>query len=149
MTPGEPITVLCADDNEQVGLALRHWLSRAGRYVWLGHLLSADHLVHEVQRLRPRIVLLDLDMPGAEPLATLGELSKVCPDARVVVFTGHVRLDLIERTMEAGGWGYVSKNDGERHLTAAIEAVLQGELYMSPEAHGMLAGPEHPRAAEG
>jgi DNA-binding NarL/FixJ family response regulator len=141
MTADDPITVLCADDNEQVGQALRQWLSRGDRYRWVGYLPSADRLVEEVRRLRPRIVLLDIDMPGADPLRELKALVECCPDSRVVIFTGHVRLDFIERAMEAGGWGYVSKNDGEKHLTAAMEAALQDELYMSPEAHGVLGGP--------
>lgn len=148
MTPAGRITVLCADDNEQVGEALRQWFSRAERYRWVGHLPSADDLVGEVQRLRPDIVLLDIDMPGADPLAALEQLTQLCPESRVVVFTGHVRLDFIERAMEAGGWGYVSKNDGEQHLAAAMQAAVRGELYMSPEAHGVLGGRRHWAADE-
>lgn len=135
-----PLTVLCADDNEQVGEALRQWLARQESFRWVGHLPTADRLPDEVSRLDPDIVVLDIDMPGRNPFEACAEVARRAPRSRVVVFSGHVRLDLIERAIESGAWAYVSKNDGESHLSAAMSTAAEGELYLSPEARGVFAG---------
>ncbi|MBY0262722.1 MAG: response regulator transcription factor, partial [Phycisphaerales bacterium] len=133
MPIGEPMTVLCVDDNPHVAEALRVKLARAFDMQWQGWLSSADELVATAERQCPTIVLLDVDMPGKDPFAALGELVERCPAVKVVVFSGHVRQELIDRALEAGAWGYVSKNDGEDELLRVIRAVADGEVALSPE----------------
>lgn len=136
MFRGQPpsLGVLCVDDNAEVAEALRIILGRAGGFAWLGWLPRADALVETAAQKCPRLVVLDLDMPGKDPFAALADLVDRCPDARVVVFSGHVRRDLVHRAIDAGAWGYVSKNDGEDQLLSALEGVASGELALSPEA---------------
>jgi DNA-binding NarL/FixJ family response regulator len=128
------MTVLCVDDNPAVADAIMLKLSRTHGYTWKGWLPTADDLVATAQRDCPDVVLLDLDMPGRDPLEAAAELGTKCPDSRVVVFTGHVRAELIERAFEAGAWGYVSKGDGEDELVAALERVSKQQVALSPEA---------------
>lgn len=126
--------VLCVDDNPAVAEALRVKLSRRGGFLWLGRLGSADALPEMAAKLRPDLILLDMDMPGRDALDSLRECVARCPEVRAIVFTGHVRRELIERAIDSGAWGYVSKNDGEEELLAAIVRVGAGELGMSTEA---------------
>ncbi len=132
--PDTDISVLCVDDNEQVANALRMKFGSIGGFEWRGWLPAADALVPTVVREKPGIVLLDIDMPGRDPFEALSELTSRCPRTRVVVFTGHVRRDLVDRALDAGAWGYVSKNDGEESLVRAVRQVVAGELALSPEA---------------
>jgi DNA-binding NarL/FixJ family response regulator len=64
-----------------------------------------------------------------------------CPEARAVMFSGHVRIDLIERAFAAGAWGYVSKIDGETALINAVRAVRNGEIALSAEARSLYGEP--------
>lgn len=136
----EPIAVLCVDDNEHIREALRLWLARERRYRWAGSLDSADDLAQRVQD-GPSIVLLDIDMPGRSAFDALAELSTRKPEARVIIFSGHVRLELIDRAIEAGAWGYVSKNDGEQALFGAMDRVASDEIVFSAEARALLGKP--------
>lgn len=129
----EKLTVLCVDDNPDVAEALKIKLSRSQRFEWIGSLLAADTLVETAQRLCPALVLLDLDMPGRDPFDAASELIEHCPSTRVVVFSGHVRHDLVDRALEAGAWGYASKNDGEGELLHVMQEVAAGEVSFSPE----------------
>lgn len=126
------ISVLCVDDNPAVVDALKLKLSRLPEFEWRGSLSSADDLVDAVSRHCPSIVILDLDMPGKDPLTAVAELAKACPDARVVTFSGHVRQELVKKALEAGVWGYASKNDGEDELVKLLLAVAAGNLTLSP-----------------
>lgn len=135
-----PVTVFCVDDNEQVGEALRVHIERRGRFRWAGSLDSADRLLEELKDQCPTVLLMDIDMPGKDPFEALGELMQRCTNTRAIIFSGHTRLDLIERAVDAGAWAYVSKNDGEQHLFEAIERVLEGDFFLSPEPNAVFGG---------
>jgi DNA-binding NarL/FixJ family response regulator len=130
--------VLCVDDNPHVTAALRAMFLRADNFDWAGSLPDATKLVERAESECPDIVLLDLDMPGPDPFAALAELTKRCPNVRTIVFTGHVRRDYVDRAIEAGAWGYVSKNDAEVALFEAVERVLEGRIAFSPEVRATL-----------
>lgn len=130
--PASTGSVVCVDDNPQMAAALRQLLVREG-FEWKEWLQSADGLLESVALHRPSIVLLDLDMPGRDPIETLRDLAREQPDSRAVIFSGHVRRELVDRAIEAGAWGYVSKNDSVRELVSALHAVIAGRLGFSPE----------------
>jgi len=128
------IDVLCVDDNEQVAWALRRKLGFTEGFKWKGWLPSADDLINKAKEESPNMVLLDLDMPGKDPLSALSELTDTCPDVRVVVFSGHVSAELINKAIESGAWGYVSKSDGEEALISALRDVAADRFALSAEA---------------
>jgi len=126
--------VLCVDDNAAVAEALRIKLGRSGRFEWVGWLPAADRLIQLAATLSPALVVLDLDMPGADPFAQIAALREHSPDVRVVVFSGHVGPELVEKALEAGAWGYASKSDGEDDLLEVLDRVGAEEIALSPEA---------------
>ena len=127
------IKVLCVDDNGLLGDALEINLGLAGGFTWLGRLDHADDLVSVAKATAPDVVLLDIDMPGRDPIEALEELRRAVPRARVLMLSGLVRSDLIERSIDAGAWGYLSKNDAIG-VISAIERVAHGEFVIGPEA---------------
>jgi len=133
----EQISVLAVDDNEQVLQAVRLKLGLAGGFEWRGSLSSADALPEKVAELRPNVILLDIDMPGRDPFDALAASSEQSPDSRVLVFSGHVTKQLVDKAIEAGSWGYVSKSDGENSLIAAIKAVAAGSFVLSDEVRAV------------
>jgi DNA-binding NarL/FixJ family response regulator len=133
------IKVLCVDDNEFVGEALQIKLALAGGFEWLGRLADASSLVHEAQRMCPHVVLLDIDMPGPDPFEVLKELTRVCPNVRAIMFTGHLRPALFDRAVEAGAWGYLTKSEGTRSLLWAIEQVAEGQFVMGADVEAEMS----------
>lgn len=129
----ERVSVLCVEDNLYVAEAIRMKFDRVGGFEWKGWLSSADNMVSMVEQQHPRVLILDVDMPGRNPFEALRELGERCPSCRTVVFSGHVRHGLVEQALDAGAWGYVSKNDGEDALISAIRDIVAGELALSPE----------------
>lgn len=127
-----PIGVLCVDDNQHVADAVDIALRRSGRFVPVGWLPTADAVLEAAAREGAGIVLLDIDMPGRDPFEAAAELMEKLPEARVVFFSAHVSRELIDRVVEAGAWGYSSKNDGDRSLLEVLERVSEGEFAISP-----------------
>ncbi len=129
----DEVAILCVDDNPLVADALRIKFGRVEGFRWAGWLPSADDLVPTAMGECPGVVILDVDMPGRDAFEAVAELAERCPEARVIMFSGHVRQDLVDRAVEAGAWGYASKNDGEDALLEAIRNILAGEFALTPE----------------
>lgn len=127
-------SILCVDDNAAVVEAVATKLTRAGGFLWKGALSRADDLLETCMRDCPDLLILDVDMPGLDAFRALSDLVRHAPNTRAVVFSGHVRRELIERSLDAGAWGYVSKNDGEDDLVLVLRRVAAGEMALGPEA---------------
>lgn len=131
MTPS--IKVLCVDDNFLVTEGLKTKLSMSGGFEWVGQLPNAEGLVELVQKTKPDVVLMDIDMPGPDAFEALRELSSLCPDVRTIMISGYVRNDLIDQAIEAGAWGYVAKGEAAEAIVDAIRRVARGEFALGPE----------------
>lgn len=96
-------------------------------------LLAAD-FDEAVRQARegPDLVLCDLSMPGAEPLAGIRSVQAAAPLAKLVVVTGREDDSLLLALFEQGVRGFVGKNADEDVLELAIRLVLAGSLYLPP-----------------
>jgi DNA-binding NarL/FixJ family response regulator len=132
------IKVLCVDDTDFVAEALRRRLAISGDFEWLGLLGNANNLEAEITGRRPDVVVLDVDMPGRASFDALQAVSDACPDVRVIMLSGHVRADYINRSLQCGAWGYLSKNEDVATIVAAIKKVHRGEFAFGPESEAEL-----------
>jgi DNA-binding NarL/FixJ family response regulator len=137
------IRVVCVDDNRLLAEAVERRLNMDGGFEWAGWLARTETLLEDVARLKPDVLLLDIDMPGRDPLDLLQDLAANVPETRVVMFSGYVRREYVDRAIEAGAWGYISKNASIEEVLAAIEQVASGEFVLTSE---VLA--EHRRSTE-
>lgn len=130
---GAAVSVLLVDDNEELCRTLQ------GRLVQEG--LECNGYVTDAQKLAermaagaaPDVVLLDVDMPGRDPFEVLEELGQSHSQTRIIMFSGHIRLELIDRAVDAGAWGYVCKSDGEAAVLHAIGEVAAGRFVFSQQ----------------
>lgn len=125
--------VLCVDDHELLleGLAAR--IALEPDIVIVGRLTSADRVVESVQELRAHVVLLDIDLPGANPLDRLLDLRDRVPDTRVIMLSAHIRDHYIDTALSRGARGYLWKGDPPTVIIDGIRKVLTGRLALSAE----------------
>lgn len=119
---GEPILIV--DDNE-VNLRLAHWLlSSEGFTVRVAK--DAEEAFGVLHDFRPRLILMDLQMPGMDGLTATRKL-KSDPETRdilVVALTAFAMSGDRERALEAGCEGYVTKPIDTRTLPGLISGYL-------------------------
>jgi DNA-binding NarL/FixJ family response regulator len=127
------INLLCVDDHAFLvdGLRVRFELEPDLRLV--GRLSSADGLLQEVRRLKPDIVLLDIEMPGMDPFEAADDVRRQCPDTRVIVLSAYVRDHYVSAAFKAGVWGYFSKADDADAIVEGIRKVERGEFAFGPK----------------
>jgi DNA-binding NarL/FixJ family response regulator len=93
---------------------------------------SADEAVVIAREARPQILILDLSMPG-DVFAAIDTITLSSPTLKVVIFTAFANVDFALRALDAGAHAFVLKGRPSEDLNEAIEFVLRGDLYISPE----------------
>ena len=122
-----PIRILCVDDNPLVLQTIQRVIAREPGLQVVGSLERADELLAECRRICPDIVLLDIEMPGLSAFVALEQLSPECPDTRVIIVSAYMTQTMVDRAVQSGAWGFVSKYDTSARMLEAIRAVADGK----------------------
>jgi DNA-binding NarL/FixJ family response regulator len=126
-----PISVLLVDDNEMLAEAMQRVLSRDPRFSWRGWASSRAELIKLLTPCAADIILMDVDMPGTDSFALLREVADQRPECKVVMFSGHVRREYAEAAIDAGAFGYLSKDDDLPSICDNLERAHRGHAVMS------------------
>jgi two-component system response regulator NreC len=140
MESGEQeITVVLADDHNVIRTGLRAMLEADDGLRVIGEAADAPGARKLVRDRRPDVLVLDLQMPGAEPASDIPALREEVPGTRIVVLTMESDPRRARELLQAGASGYVLKQAAERQLTDAIMAAADGGSYIDPELGGLVA----------
>lgn len=128
----QPLRVSCVDDNEFVVEALQRRIGREPGLEFAGSAECADDLIALVDRDRPGLLLIDMNMPGRDPVDAIGELKRERPSVRIVALSGYVREDMIDRVLAAGADGYIAKDEELETIVNCLKQAGSGEVIFSP-----------------
>jgi two-component system, NarL family, response regulator DesR len=129
-----PFSVMCIDDNVMLVDALERRLNLEPGFTGLHRVENLTSAVEEATRLRPSVILLDIDLPGGvDAMAILDAFVERLPESRVLMFTGYPSGDLVRRSMARGAWGFVSKGTTAETLIGAIRRVVAGQAVIELE----------------
>jgi len=134
---GRAIRVLCVDDNRLLADAMRRRIASDPDLEWTEWVEDSEVAASAIDRVRPDVVLLDIDMPGRDCFSIVREVAELAPAVRVVMFSGYIRPEYIDRAVDAGAWGYLSKNEEMNEVVSAIIRVAGGEFVLSPEVQSI------------
>jgi two-component system invasion response regulator UvrY len=133
------IRVLLVDDHAMIRTGCRHVLENAGGFEIVGEAGSAEEALPMVRSLQPDVVLMDLNLPGASGLQATEHITATQPKVKVIVLTVIEALPLPKLLLNAGAWGYLTKQAPGEELVQAVRQVSQGRRYLSPEIANGLA----------
>jgi DNA-binding NarL/FixJ family response regulator len=127
------INILCVDDHELLieGLAAR--MSLEPDLAFVGRLPDAECIVERARELRANVILLDIDMPGVNPLERLNDLRESLPEVKVVMLSAHIRDHYIDTALDRGAAGYFWKGDKPSAIIDGIRKVVTGRRALSEE----------------
>jgi two-component system response regulator NreC len=133
------ITVVLADDHNVIRTGLRAMLEAEEDLRVIGEAADAPGAQKLVRDRRPDVLVLDLQMPGAEPARDVPALRREAASTAIVVLTMQSDPRRARDLLRAGAAGYVLKQAAERQLTEAIRAAAAGGSYIDPELGGQVA----------
>jgi two-component system response regulator NreC len=139
MAEPEQITIVLADDHNVIRAGLRNMLEADPRLRVIGEGGDAAAAAKLVTDRRPDVLVLDLQMPGAEPRRDVPRLREEVPGTAIIVLTMQSDPRVARDLLRAGASGYILKQAAERQLTEAILAAARGGSYVDPELGGQMA----------
>ncbi|HEX6532622.1 MAG TPA: response regulator transcription factor [Nitrospira sp.] len=141
--------ILLADDHMLILDGLRHLLER--HYDLVGTVQDGHSVVTAARRFQPDLVLMDVAMPVLNGLQAGRRLREQMPNVKLLYVSMYADTPYVEEALRIGASGYVLKRSGWEDLSRAIEAVLAGRQYISPELSAALQQPaiQPPTAPDG
>ena len=128
-----PIRVLIADDHALVRAGIRALVERIDGVVVVGEAGKGSEALDLIRQLSPDLILLDITMPDGNGFEVLDQVTKLYPEIRVIVLTVHEAGEYALRAVREGAAGYLPKSAASIELEQAIQTVIRGERYISPE----------------
>jgi two-component system response regulator NreC len=135
----QQISIVLADDHTLVRAGLRSMLEAEADLRVIGEAADAPSAAKLAKRRRPDVLVLDLQMPGADPAHDIASLREIAPGTAIVVLTMHNDPRRARDLLRAGAAGYVLKQAAERKLTEAIRVAAGGGSYIDAELGAELA----------
>ena len=93
-----------------------------------------------INRLRPDVVLMDIDMPDISGLEVTSEVTRSWPETSVLILTGYDHEELLFQALRAGALGYLLKGTSTEELLKAVRTVHSGEAFIYPSMATKLVG---------
>ena len=146
--PSVPIRILLVDDHTMVRSGLRLLLQEQDDFNVVGEAGDVDGALECTRTHRPKVILLDLNMPGRASLPAIPELLEASPGATVVVMTQHDDPEFARAALVGGASGFVLKEAAHSELVDAVRAAAAGRTYLNPNLGARLVTvPPSPPAA--
>lgn len=126
------IRVVIAEDQSMILGALAALLDIEHDLEVIGQAATGPEAVALVTRLRPDILLTDIEMPGLTGLDVAAELRDQGSTARVIILTTFARAGYLRRALDVGAAGYLLKDAPSAQLAEAIRRVAGGGRAIDP-----------------
>ena len=128
----ESIKLLVADDHPMLREGLVAVLGTQPDFEVVGEAADGDEVVRLASSLDPDVILLDLEMPGADGVEALEKLRDAGSRARTIVFTAYNTDERILGSLRAGARGYLLKGASRQEIFGAIRTVQAGGSLLEP-----------------
>ncbi len=144
-----PLRILIADDHGLLRAGLRSLLSAEPDMQVVGEAGDGNAALQEAARLRPDVLLLDINMPDPGGIEVTRRLRQIAPETRILILTAFEDESLLRQAIQYGASGYIVKRAIEAELVAAVRTVACGELYVHPTMTRLLLQNPAPAAPDG
>jgi two-component system, NarL family, response regulator NreC len=136
---GLTVTIVLADDHRVVREGLRMLLQAEDDFEVLGEAGDVETALRKVLAHHPRVLVLDLNMPGKPSLEAIPRIMEISPGTSVVILTMQDNPAMARDALRAGALGYVLKEAAHTELVQAVRLAAAGRTYLNPELGARLA----------
>lgn len=127
------IRIVIAEDQRLLRGALASLLDLEDDLEVIGQAADGVEAIDLIERLRPDVCLMDIEMPRLSGLDVADQLKAQGSPCKVIILTTFARPGYFERAAKAGIHGYLLKDESSDELAEAIRRVMAGHLEVSPE----------------
>ncbi|WP_279222254.1 response regulator transcription factor [Anaerophilus nitritogenes] len=126
------IRVLIADDHELMRQGLKQIIELEDDIKVVELAVDGEDTIKKSQKLKPDVILLDINMPNMNGIQALRRLKDMGTDSKIIMLTIHEDQEYLFETINIGASGYVLKDAESSSLVKAIRDVYLGHSYIHP-----------------
>lgn len=127
------VKILLADDHPLTRAGIAEFLRRESSFELVAEAEDGTKAWDLLQKLQPDIALLDIRMPGMDGVTVAQKAKTEGLTTAIIMLTSYDAQQYVMASLRAGAKGFVLKTVSPRELTAAINTVAKGGLYLDPE----------------
>ncbi len=142
------IKVLIADNHPAVRQGVKYVLEKTPGFELIAEVSTTTELFETLSKLSPDVVMLEMDIPDINGIATLRKMKQEYPEAKVLMYSGQSEDVYALSSIRAGAFGYLSKSADLEYIITAIKKVSEGNMFITNELAQRLAfdeGSQKPR----
>jgi len=142
------IKVLIADNHPIIRMGVQHVLDSASGFQVVETVGTTEELFEKLKKVTPDVLMLEMDIPEINGIATLRKIKKEYPDIKVLMYSGQSEDVYALSTIRAGAFGYLSKASDIDYIISAVRKVSEGNMFITNELAQRLAfdeGTQKPR----
>ncbi|WP_121357458.1 response regulator [Flavisolibacter nicotianae] len=121
------ITLLITDDSTILLEAWKYILSFDTRFQVIATCTSGEEAVEQAQKLRPDIVIMDINLPGMNGIEATALIRKSVPETKVLGYSLHSELTYAWKFMAAGAAGYIEKTASIKEMTDTLVRIYHNQ----------------------
>jgi DNA-binding NarL/FixJ family response regulator len=125
------IHVVIVEDDKTIREGYAFLIGNTPGYKVVSTYSSSEDALKKIGQDNPDVILLDVELPGISGIDALPKLTKLVPDAKILILTVYEQEQLIFRALSSGASGYLTKNTPPEKIVAAIKEVMEGGGPMS------------------
>ena len=115
---------------------LKRMIEDATELKVIGETGDGLEIIPLTKKLKPDMIILDISMPNLRGIEAIHKIRKYSKDIKILILTMHKNEEFVYECLASGAEGYVLKEDAEKDLLAAIGALQNGKMYVSPSFTG-------------
>jgi DNA-binding NarL/FixJ family response regulator len=125
------IKVVIADDHTLFRAGVKTALSVKKDIELVAEADNGMQLLNLLKHIEPDVILLDIQMPIMDGIATLPEIRKLYPHVKVIILSMHNDHSMISKLMEIGANSYLTKNSDSETIYNAIKTCYEQEFFFN------------------
>jgi DNA-binding NarL/FixJ family response regulator len=124
------IRVLLTDDHQRMRDGLRALIDRQPGMAEVAEALNGQSTVELACRLKPDVIIMDINMPDVNGIDATSRIMTDCPAARVIGLSMYADSQFVTGMLKAGASGYMLKDCAFEELARAIRIVVADRIYL-------------------
>lgn len=125
------ITISIVEDLVEVREGLKEFISLNSAFNVTGSFRTAEEAVREIPRLKPNIVIMDINLPGMNGIECIRQVKEKTPGTQFMMFTVYENDEKVFEALKAGASGYLLKNTGLVQMISSLKELHEGGSPMS------------------
>jgi DNA-binding NarL/FixJ family response regulator len=127
----DEVRILLADDHPVVRKGLKLCVEEGEGFKVVAEAGDGEAALALIQKLRPHLAILDIDMPKSTGLQAAAEIKRLKLNTKVIFLSFHKDEQMVRAALDAGGNGYLLKDSAMQEIVAAVQTVMSGQVYVS------------------